>query len=279
MSHYFPNHEALVISLVIGFQNGGAIVTSCLDAIYRRYQPSVRVQTLFLSYLFIIVVPFGVFYILASPLGRPSRKLKRKEIAIEVVDYSDLNEAQSQAQADNSQGVMVSSDADADNKEDLGISREQATIIAVVSNDSSGSHLEKVSEDVVVTRTATQDLVTLEMLLFSLFVLITVLQFNYYPTILRQISGDKVAQFNGTSGMLQILASYSRGVTEAYCGYFESLKPCCYCKHSGCVSASKSALYRLAASCARPASSNLRCYCRQGWDPSCCAFVDVYGKH
>lgn len=177
LSDYFPNHEGLIASLVIGLQNSSTAITSILDIIYRQY-PNVTLQTLFISYLFFVLLPLGLFFILASPLIRPSLNPQFM--------YKDI-------------GTLANSD---EKTSDI------CNIIARADLSPSASERD-VPKKTNYRRMIKQDLVTIEMLLIGVFTSATVLQFNFYPTILRDISGDAIARFNGwllpTQGLIGVV--------------------------------------------------------------------------
>lgn len=190
MADYFPGHHALIASLVIGCQNGSTVITSILDIIY-RHNEELTLRSLFLSYLFFVLFPLCICYILSCPLIRPA--LNSRFIQTIPTDPptgdAPMDDAVKETSKTSPDGMTV--DDGTLNR----VSTNDQSPIDESPIDSIESHSSQ--KTVQSSRTALQDLMTVEIFLFGVFTLITVLQFNYYPTILRDLSGDAVARFNG----------------------------------------------------------------------------------
>lgn len=151
---YFPGRAGLILSLTIAFQNGGAIVTTVLDAIFRAV-PGLKLSVLFTFYLCCFLVPVGVCYLLSLPL------LRYVLHPVYCPANAVVEEGHPQHQKeDQEQGIASPPQA-------IQIRRRRA------------------------------DLMTPEFIVFSVLVFLSTLQYNYYPVVLREISGDAIARFNG----------------------------------------------------------------------------------
>eukprot|EP01053_Blabericola_migrator_P006754 Blabericola_migrator_1__6753@NODE_3411_length_1796_cov_449_620590_g1991_i1_p1_GENE_NODE_3411_length_1796_cov_449_620590_g1991_i1NODE_3411_length_1796_cov_449_620590_g1991_i1_p1_ORF_typecomplete_len500_score72_96MFS_1/PF07690_16/2_4e02MFS_1/PF07690_16/9_1e23Sugar_tr/PF00083_24/1_9e12TRI12/PF06609_13/2_9e02TRI12/PF06609_13/4e06TRI12/PF06609_13/1_1e03TRI12/PF06609_13/4_2e02Folate_carrier/PF01770_18/2_4e05MFS_4/PF06779_14/6e03MFS_4/PF06779_14/2_2e05MFS_4/PF06779_14/0_19MFS_5/PF05631_14/0_0024MFS_5/P len=209
LADYFPNHPVAATSFVLTAELGGAVVCPILLALWRKY-PHWSYESLWYVFAFGVTLPLGVLYMVTLPPLKFSRRKNNEE----EDQYATRVENDNKSGTDD---TVVSETLDyvAVRRQSVnGIEPNGADVGDLDVSDVEEKRKGHTKESL---KAFVRDLKSYEFWNFEIIFNLFMLQHTFYPVILRDMSGDDIAEYQGLFQMSQAFWCLSCGAACDYC--------------------------------------------------------------
>eukprot|EP01054_Gregarina_sp_Poly1_P008482 Gregarina_sp_Poly_1__8481@NODE_4_length_26097_cov_247_784211_g3_i0_p5_GENE_NODE_4_length_26097_cov_247_784211_g3_i0NODE_4_length_26097_cov_247_784211_g3_i0_p5_ORF_typecomplete_len526_score53_30MFS_1/PF07690_16/1e03MFS_1/PF07690_16/4_4e21MFS_1/PF07690_16/3_8e06Sugar_tr/PF00083_24/2e10MFS_4/PF06779_14/6_9e05MFS_4/PF06779_14/1_1e02MFS_4/PF06779_14/8_5e02PgaD/PF13994_6/6_7PgaD/PF13994_6/0_8PgaD/PF13994_6/8_8e02TLC/PF03219_14/2_1e02TLC/PF03219_14/1e02TLC/PF03219_14/0_0085_NODE_4_length_26097_cov_247_ len=221
----WPTRQALAVSIIVGAQSGASVVAPVLASIWKRHT-SFTYAGIWGCYLAIIWAPVVLLYVWALPTRRDYASLVKRQ---ETENNSLAEEGFDIPQVEGLDAAEVSSSSEVSSLDPQSsrFTKSEKTSYAVPVLSVSETSLSDKVDPLVVPEMTTEkqiwrafwrDVRTTDLIVMAVYFMLQMLQFAYYPSIVRDAISQRISDFVGWMTPLQALFSIVVGFIMDYTG-------------------------------------------------------------
>eukprot|EP01055_Gregarina_sp_Pseudo9_P005784 Gregarina_sp_Pseudo_9__5783@NODE_863_length_2121_cov_326_570125_g811_i0_p1_GENE_NODE_863_length_2121_cov_326_570125_g811_i0NODE_863_length_2121_cov_326_570125_g811_i0_p1_ORF_typecomplete_len552_score160_60MFS_1/PF07690_16/7_2e02MFS_1/PF07690_16/3_1e23MFS_1/PF07690_16/5_2e07Sugar_tr/PF00083_24/1_3e18MFS_4/PF06779_14/0_0002MFS_4/PF06779_14/1_8e04MtrD/PF04207_12/0_071MtrD/PF04207_12/1_1e02Phage_holin_3_1/PF05106_12/0_85Phage_holin_3_1/PF05106_12/66Phage_holin_3_1/PF05106_12/3_1e03_NODE_863_length_2 len=231
----WPSRQALAVSIIVGAQSGASVIAPILISIWNKH-PEYQYAAIWGVYLVAVWVPVTLFYIWALPTRRDYAALvqetpetpetPRPLLTTEDSDKHTVDLAEKE-HAEAAQGVCASSSSSSaeelDDEDFEPPTSPEKHAIEVGAEPDSAVNLDplvvpEMTSEKQVWRAFWRDVRTVDLIVMAVYFLLQMLQFAYYPSIVRDAVSLRISDYVGWMTPLQAVFSIVIGFIMDYTG-------------------------------------------------------------